>query len=193
MGIKTFQSTLFSSLVNRFSSQGRSCDRRALSYVILGAVTAAALGTAAQAQAQNVSNQTSPEALAIAQTAAEPVSDRYLFGQAPQPDQIGQGYVVLERTGDRVYGALYYPSSSFDCFEGQVQGTEIAMTVINSYDQADTYPYSLAMVEDSAIASSDASGGLVPFGLDGFHAIGDLSENDHRMLEICSGVVGSAQ
>ncbi|MBD2234345.1 hypothetical protein [Phormidium tenue] len=190
MGIKTFQFTL-SSLVNRVANQGQSCDRRALSYVLLGAVTAATLGTAAQAQ--TVDNQTSSEALAVAQTAAEPVGERYLFGQVPQPDQIGQGYVVLERTGDRVYGALYYPSSSFDCFEGQVQGTEIAMTVINSYDQADTYPYSLAMVEDSAVASSDASGELVPFDLDGFHAIEDLSENDHRMLEMCSGVVGSAQ
>ncbi|MBD2114188.1 MULTISPECIES: hypothetical protein [Cyanophyceae] len=191
MGIKTFQSTLFSSLVNRVAGQGRSCDRRSLSYVLLGAATVAALGTAAQAQ--TVDSQTSSEVLAVAQTAAEPVGERYLFGQVPEPDQIGQGYVVLERTGDRVYGALYYPSSSFDCFEGQVQGTEIAMTVINSYDQADTYPYSLAMVEDSAVASSEASGELVSFGLDGFHAISDLSENDHRMLEMCSGVVSSAQ
>lgn len=191
MGIKKFQSTLFSSLVNRVASQGMSCDRRSLSYVLLGAATVAALGTAAQAQ--TVDSRTSSEALVVAQTAAEPVGERYLFGQVPQPDQIGQGYVVLERTGDRVYGALYYPSSSFDCFEGQVQGTELAMTVINSYDQADTYPYSLAMVEDSAVASSDASGELVPFGLDGFHAIEDLSENDHRMLEMCSGVVSSAQ
>lgn len=191
MGIKKIQSTLFSSLVNRVAIQGRSCDRRSLSYLFLGAATVAALGTAAQAQ--TVDNHTSSEALAVAQTAAEPVGERYLFGQVPQPDQIGQGYVVLERTGDRVYGALYYPSSSFDCFEGQVQGTEIAMTVINSYDQADTYPYSLAMVEDSAVASSDASGELIPFGLDGFHAIEDLSENDHRMLEMCSGVVSSGQ
>lgn len=191
MGIKTFQSTLFSSLVNRVSSQGQSRDRRALSYVLLGAVTAAALGTAAQAQ--TIDNQTPPETLAVAQTTAEPEGDRYLFGQVPQPDQIGQGYVVLERTGDRVYGALYYPSSSFDCFEGQVQGTEIAMTVINSYDQTDTYPYSIAMAEGAAIASSEASGELAPFGLDGFHTIGELSENDHRMLEMCRGVVSSAQ
>jgi len=191
MGIKKFQSTLFSSLVNRVVGQGSSYNRCSLSYVLLGAVTAAALGTVAQAQ--TVDSHTSPAALAIAQTATEPVGERYLFGQVPQPDQIGQGYVVLERTDDRVYGALYYPSSSFDCFEGQVQGTEIAMTVINSYDQADTYPYSLAMVEGSAVASSDASGELIPFGLDGFHAIGDLSENDHRMLEMCSGVVSSAE
>ncbi|PZV08558.1 MAG: hypothetical protein DCF32_04480 [Leptolyngbya sp.] len=149
------------------------------------------MGTAAQAQ--TVDSYTFPDALAVAQTAAESGGERYLFGQVPRPDQIGQGYVVLERTGDRVYGALYYPSSSFDCFEGQVQGTELAMTVINSYDQSDTYPYSLAMVEDSAVASSDASGELVPFGLDGFHAIDNLSENDHRMLEMCRGVVSSVQ
>jgi hypothetical protein len=191
MDIKTFQSTLLSSLVNRVSSQGWSCDRRSLSYLLLGAATAATLGTAAQAQ--TVDSHVSLDAVAVAQTTAEPVGERYLFGQVPQPDQIGQGYVVLERTGDRVYGALYYPSSSFDCFEGQVQGTEIAMTVINSYDQADTYPYSLAMVEDSAVASNDASGELVPFGLDGFYAIDNLSENDHRMLEMCRGVVSPTQ
>lgn len=190
MGIKTFQSTLFSSLVNRFSSQGRNRDRRPLAYGLLGAAAVVALGTAAQAQ---TADRPSIETLAVAQTTTESVAERYLFGQVPQPDQIGQGYVVLERTGDRVYGALYYPSSSFDCFAGQVQGDEVAMTVINSYDPADTYPYSLAMAEGPAVAASDASGELAPFGLEGFHAIGSLSENDHRMLEVCRGVIDPDQ
>lgn len=190
MGVKTFQSTLFSSLVNRFASQGRNRDRRPLVYGLLGAAAVVALGTAAQAQTAD--SQTAREAPAVAQTTTKSAAERYLFGQVPQPDQIGQGYVVLERTGDRVYGALYYPSSSFDCFEGQVQGDEVAMTVINSYDPADTYPYSLAMAEGPAVAASDASGELVPFGLEGFHAIGSPSENDHRMLDICRGVVDPA-
>lgn len=191
MGIKILQSKLFSSLVNRFASQGGNRDRLPLVYGLLGAAAVTALGTVAQAQ--TVTSQTAPEALAVAQATNESLAERYLFGQVPQPDQIGQGYVVLERTGDRVYGALYYPSSSFDCFEGQVQGTAIAMTVINSYDPEDTYPYSLAMVEGPAVAASSASGELVPFGLDGFHALGSLSENDHRMLDMCRGVVDPAQ
>lgn len=191
MGIKTFQSTLFSSLVNRFAGQGWSRDRRPLIYGLLGTAAVATLGAAAQAQ--TIESQSAPEVLAVAQISTESAAERYLFGQVPQPDQIGQGYVVLERTGDRVYGALYYPSSSFDCFEGQVQGDEVAMTVINSYDSADTYPYSLAMAEGPAVAASDASGELVPFGLEGFHAIGNLSENDHRMLDVCRGVVEPAQ
>ncbi|MFQ4135717.1 hypothetical protein PGN35_005300 [Nodosilinea sp. PGN35] len=189
MGNKLFQSTLFSSLVNRFSSQGRKRDRRPLSYVLMGTAALAALGTAAQAQ--TVVEQLTPESLAVAQTAA-PAAGRYLFGQVPEPDQIGQGYVVLERSGDRVYGALYYPSSSFDCFQGRVQGTELAMTITNSYDQ-DTYPYSIALAEGPVVATSDAAGELVPFGLDGFHALGAPSENDHRMLDVCRGVVAPDQ
>ncbi len=189
MGIKLFQSTLFPSLVNLFSSQGRKRDRRPLSYVLLGTAALAALGTAAQAQ--TAAEQLTPETLAVAQTTAESTG-RYLFGQVPEPDQIGQGYVVLERDGDRVYGALYYPSSSFDCFQGQVQGTELAMTVINSYDQ-DSYPYSIALAEGPVVATSDASGELVPFGLDGFHALGAPSENDHRMLDMCRGVIAPEQ
>lgn len=191
MGIKTFQTTLFSSLVNRFASQGRNRNRRPLIYGLLGTAAVATLGAAAQAQ--TVESPLTSGALAVAQTPIESVAERYLFGQVPEPDQIGQGYVVLERTGDRVYGALYYPSSSFDCFEGQVQGSEVAMTVINSYDPEDTYPYSIAMAEGPAVAANDASGALVPFGLEGFHAIGSLSENDHRMLDVCRGVVAPDQ
>ncbi|HZG40369.1 MAG TPA: hypothetical protein VEZ50_16950 [Nodosilinea sp.] len=177
-----FQSTLFSALVKPFSSQGQTCDRRSLSYLLVGAATVAAFGAAAPTQAQLT---TAPE---VAQTAAASPAERHLFGQVAQPDQIGQGYMVVERSGDRVYGALYFPSSSFDCFHGQVEGTELAMTIINSYDQ-ETYPYSVALADGPAVASSEAAGELAPFGLSGFFAIDTLSDNDHRMLDICRSAV----
>ena len=53
-----------------------------------------------------------------ARPSAFPEVGRYLFGQVPQRDQLGQGYIILENTGDQIFGALYYPSSSFDCFRG---------------------------------------------------------------------------
>lgn len=140
-----------------------------------------AMGAAGPAVAQAL--PATPAAGAQAESAG-PVAGRYLFGQSAQPDQLGQGYVVLERSGDRVYGALYFPSSSFDCFYGQVQGNQLAMTIVNSYDQQ-TYPYSLALADGPAVAASGAAGALVPFGLDGFYAIDSLSDNDHRMLEVC--------
>jgi hypothetical protein len=116
---------------------------------------------------------------------------RYLFGQASEPDQIGVGYVVLERTGDRVYGALYFPNSSFDCFHGQVQGAELAMSIVDSYSQ-EVYPYNIALANDTSVASTDLSDNLTPFNLSGFYALDTLSENDNRMLDICSGALAPA-
>jgi hypothetical protein len=187
MGIKTFRSTLFSSLGRSFLSQGRSFDHRPLlSLGLAAAAVGIAVPSSAQAQAQVTDTP-----VAVAQTTT-PTSHRYLFGQSAQPNQIGQGYVVLERTGDRVYGALYFPSSSFDCFHGQVQGTELAMTIINSYDQ-DAYGYSMALAEGPVVAANSPSGEVAPFGLDGFHALSRLSDNDHRMLEACRTVVAPGQ
>ncbi len=192
MGIRMLQSKLFSSLVKPFLSQGRNCDRHSLSFLFVGTAAAAALGAIAPVQAQSAPQSIASES-AVAQTAAAlPEAGRYLFGQVPQPDQIGQGYVVLERTGDRVYGALYYPSSSFDCFYGQVEGTDLAMTIINSYDQQ-AYPYSLALADGPAVATSGAVGDLTPFGLDGFFAIDTVSDNDHRMLDTCRAAVAPNQ
>lgn len=184
MGIKIIQSTLFSSLAKPFLSRGWSRDRRPLSLLLLTAAAVVGLGATAPAQA---------DSLALAQAeAVVPVADRYLFGQTAEPDQVGQGYVVLERAGDRVYGALYFPSSSFDCFSGRVQGTELAMNIINSYDQ-ETYTYSLALADGPVVAASDTTGELAPFNLSGFQSIDTLSANDHRMLAICRNVVAPAQ
>jgi len=122
-----------------------------------------------------------------ARPSAFPEVGRYLFGQVPQRDQLGQGYIILENTGDQIFGALYYPSSSFDCFRGQVQSGQLAMTVINSYTQ-ETYPYSIALVADTAIASPYADS-LEPLSLEGFHLISDINDNDLRLLETCQAVV----
>ncbi|PZO41655.1 MAG: hypothetical protein DCF17_10385 [Shackletoniella antarctica] len=181
MGIKVVQPKLFSALVKPFLSQGRKRDRTSLASLLMAGAALTALGIAAPAGAV--------EPLDVAQTTpVQPVAERYLFGQTPQPNQIGQGYVVMERTGDRVYGALYYPSSSFDCFHGQVQGTEVAMTIIDSYDQ-EAYSYSIALAEGPIVAAGETARELVPFNLDGFSAIDTLSDNDHRMLDLCRGVV----
>lgn len=182
MGIKVVKSKLFSALAKPLLSQGGKRDRTPVSSLWLVAASVATLGVAAPLASAL------PALAQIAAGSERSAAERYLFGQTPQPDQIGQGYVVMERTGDRVYGALYYPSSSFDCFHGQVQGTEVAMTIVNSYDQ-EAYPYSMALAEGPVVAAGEAAGELVPFELEGFHAIDTLSDNDHRMLDMCSGVV----
>jgi hypothetical protein len=116
-----------------------------------------------------------------------PEAGRYLFGQVPQRDELGHGYIILESTGEQVFGALYYPSSSFDCFQGQIQAGQLAMTITNSYTQ-ETYPYSIALVSDSTVASA-ATDTLHPLNLQGFHQIDAINDNDLRLLETCRAAV----
>lgn len=112
-----------------------------------------------------------------------PADGLYLFGQAPVADQIGAGYMVFEAEQQRVVGALYMPDSSFDCFHGELGGTELAMTITNSYTQ-ETYPYSIALQTNDAIASTSADS-VSPLSLEGFYRLASPSANDLRMLEIC--------
>ncbi|HIK44506.1 MAG TPA: hypothetical protein IGR64_06405 [Leptolyngbyaceae cyanobacterium M65_K2018_010] len=153
-----------------------------------------ALGYAFEAQAsqnQPTGAASNPVTALVSQSRPTfPAPGQYLFGQVPQPDQIGQGYMVLDNTGDRIYGALYLPNSSFDCFQGQIQGNQLAMTIINSYSQ-EAYPYSIALVSDTAVASDRLSNGLAPLSLSGFYALETVTDNDLRMLEMCRAVVNS--
>ncbi|MBD0267770.1 MAG: hypothetical protein ICV77_05680 [Cyanobacteria bacterium Co-bin8] len=112
-----------------------------------------------------------------------PANGLYLYGEAPEADQMGMGYMVFESVDQRLVGALYMPNSSFDCFQGEVQGPELAMMITNSYTQ-ETYPFEVALVTNDAIASTSSST-LAPLTLEGFHQLPNLSENDVRILETC--------
>lgn len=122
----------------------------------------------------------------LAQTPAEfPADGTYLLGQSENPDQLGAAYMVFEANNGHLTGAIYMPSSSFDCFQAEVQGNELAMTIMNSYTE-EQYPYAIALASDSAIA--DINGAATPFELEGFYQLNGPSDNDLRMLETCKAV-----
>ncbi len=157
--------------------------------ILLSCLGLLATGMGVQAShgpnSQPVVATTAPLTSQVSSSAAVfPSPGRYLFGQAPQANQIGQGYMVVESTGDRLYGALYFPSSSFDCFQGQIRGNQMALTITDSYNQ-ETYPYSVAVATDTAVATTQLPEGLTPLSLRGFYAIHQLSGNDLKMLEAC--------
>ncbi|HEY9663544.1 MAG TPA: hypothetical protein V6C65_34285 [Allocoleopsis sp.] len=107
----------------------------------------------------------------------------YLYGESATPEQIGSAYLVFEVKHNQAIGAFYLPRSSFDCFQGEVQGDRFNLAITNSYDHS-TYSYSLPVQTDSYIASAGEV--VAPtLNLDGFHQIQTLSENDHRILETC--------
>lgn len=106
----------------------------------------------------------------------------YLYGQSATPGQLGTTYVVMTLRNGRALGAFYQPNSSFDCFHGQVTGTTLATTVVDSYDQQ-THGYALAWQATSTVAASQGSTPTPT--LAGFHPIPDLSPLDRDILATC--------
>ncbi|BAC08993.1 hypothetical protein [Thermosynechococcus vestitus] len=88
----------------------------------------------------------------------------YLFGESPQPQQIGRSYIVFEVHDRKVYGALYLANSSFDCFRGTVGDRQLQVTVLPTYEE-EPYP-----------AEID---------LPSFYSLRPLSASDRAILAAC--------
>lgn len=131
----------------------------------------------------SVGNETAAIQPLLAQTESA-ATDRldngiYLFGEKPLPDQLQTAYMIFEARAGQVVGAFYSPHSSFDCFQGDVQNTQLSLAITETYSQ-EVYPYMLDL-EDTAIAGPGGS----QFAIEGFHQIDIVSENDMRMLGTC--------
>lgn len=106
----------------------------------------------------------------------------YLYGESPDPDQLGRSYLVFEVTQGNVIGAFYMPSSEFDCTYGRFQADQLALTVIDSYEQG-RHPYAIALEAASPIAAQNAT--ATGLNLAGYYPIATVSENDQRILDAC--------
>lgn len=107
----------------------------------------------------------------------------YLYGQAPEPEQLGAAYMVFEVNQGDVVGAFYMPRSSFDCFSGRFEADRLALTIVDSYEQT-RYPYAIALDSTSSVAMAGGET-IAPVGLEGFQRIAQLSANDQRILSTC--------
>ncbi len=88
----------------------------------------------------------------------------YLYGQSPKPNEIKQEYFVFEVRRGKVVGAFYLPRSAFYCFYGNLERTQLNLTVVDTYDGT-TSPYSVDLQK--------------------YHPIPTVSDNDQRILAIC--------
>jgi hypothetical protein len=122
----------------------------------------------------------------VAQTSAVPIATLpdgvYLYGQVPKADELGKGYFVFENKAGKVVGALYLPSSSFDCAVGEFKSDQLALMVTDSYDRT-ANPFEIALDRSSAVASNGNPS--VKLGLQGFHKLDAVSKNDLRLLNVC--------
>ena len=107
----------------------------------------------------------------------------YLYGESPVAETVGAVYFVFEVDAGRLFGAMYQPSSSFDCVYGQVSTGHLNLQVVDAYDQT-ARPFSVAYTaSDASLASA---GGFMPQpNLTGMHPIQPLSDLDLSLLDTC--------
>ena len=119
-----------------------------------------------------------------------PVSDladgTYVFGESSTAGQMGSTYMVLQVDAQQLVGGFYQPSSSFDCFQGQIRNDEMALNIVNSYDQT-IYPFTLALDSSAQVASATgAAETIVP---QGFQQLPELSATDRSVLATCQSQI----
>lgn len=109
----------------------------------------------------------------------------YLYGESVDRDQSGRAYMVFQVEGNDVTGAVYWPQSSFNCFDGRFNQQQLALRVTETYSE-EVYTHAIALApETSLVASNSLTAAPVEMGLEGMHAIEDLTENDERILAAC--------
>lgn len=109
----------------------------------------------------------------------------YLYGQSPQPRQLGQGYVVFEKNQGRVVGALYMPDSEYSCFNGTVDETgELAMTV-NPYAGEGGQTQVATSKNAPRVNEDEPTSYAYSIALRDFHPINQVSKLDRDILKAC--------
>ncbi len=123
---------------------------------------------------------------------AEPERITYLYGQQPIPDQPGTVYFVFESQGTAVIGALYMPSSSFDCVEGRIAQQQIALRGVDSYSQ-ERFSYAMALSGSTSVEVASQQGTAVAAAADtrpnieGFYPLA-VRDRDRELLAICQAI-----
>lgn len=145
-------------------------DRVQTSLRRLATATAAVIGLSAMASGASGSTPGIP-------------NGTYLYGESPVADTVGAVYFVFEAQEGHLSGAIYQPSSSFDCVRGKAGNGALDLVITDAYDQSES-SYSVAMVADTPIASSAGAAGVTE--LEGMYAIATLSELDRQLLATCN-------
>ena len=116
----------------------------------------------------------------------------YLYGRAPEPEQVGQEYMVFEVRRGKVIGAFYLPYSEFSCFQGSLQSGKLALMIANEPDldpdpDSAALPHSqVATARDTYIGNSDKpTAYLHSVALQDYHKLPAVSANDQRILTAC--------
>ncbi|MGF1601894.1 MAG: hypothetical protein ACFCU8_07715 [Thermosynechococcaceae cyanobacterium] len=88
----------------------------------------------------------------------------YLYGKKPEAGQAQTEYFVFKLQNKRVVGAFYMPQSSYDCFRGDLNASQLNLTVMTSYEEQ-AYDHKVSLTA--------------------YHPITQVSDNDLQMVQTC--------
>lgn len=108
----------------------------------------------------------------------------YLYGTGPEPEEIGNSYMVFELNQDKTVGAFYQPDSEFACFSGRVEADRLALNIIDPHEPDHPYAYEVKL-DTEAVASSADGPDTSRLNLEGFYSLPEVSNNDQRILDTC--------
>ncbi len=122
---------------------------------------------------------------AIPQTNFPNENGVFLYGSSQQPGQFGKGYIVFEKLGGKVVGAMYMPSSEFNCFQGTLDNSgEIAMTV-KGY-AGDIHPTQVASRNSlPSVGRNELSNYAYSVTLQDYYQLDTVGNNDRDILKAC--------
>ncbi|MGB0564686.1 MAG: hypothetical protein ACPGVO_23245 [Spirulinaceae cyanobacterium] len=120
----------------------------------------------------------------------QPQAGPYFYGEAPQAEQNGASYVVMQRHQDQWLGAIYQPNAEFACFVGQMQAQRLALQ-IQDPATAETFTHTLAIAPQPPIASQNGRAVAAPQ-LVGFTQLNALTPLEHQLLNVCQQHLGEA-
>jgi len=112
------------------------------------------------------------------------INGTYLYGESPVANTAGAVYLVFRVANGTLTGAVYQPSSSFDCVYGTVTPEALDLTIVDAYDQTES-DYSIALAPANAAVAS-AAGVTSVAQVEGMYAIRELSNLDQQLLATCA-------
>lgn len=122
------------------------------------------------------------------------VDGTYVYGQSPQPQQIGQEYMVFEMHQGQVIGAFYLPQSEFNCFRGTMDSGKLALMMANNLDSdantdliADQNAPKVATASESPSIGDGYGAIKSPYSvaLQNYYQLSAVSKNDQQILTSC--------
>lgn len=149
----------------------------AMGGLVLGLSVAKAQQPNITAYAADASPSIEETAIAQASVLADGV---YLYGQSPEAEQLDTAYMVFEVRQNQAVGAFYVPLSEYDCFYGNLNLNELAVTVAGNYANP---PSAYAVNLDTSTVAANRP--IQDPEFEGFHRIDDISDNDYSLLETC--------